>query len=164
MKMLETKIPPPVVALVFALLIWFGADYLPRIEIGGIARILVVTLLVVIGVIFDLFALATFFRARTTFNPMKPHDASALVTTGIYRVTRNPMYVSLAIYLGALCIYLDSPFALFGVAGFILYINAFQILPEERTLTKLFGDEYREYRSRVPRWLFVKPKSSAHKP
>jgi protein-S-isoprenylcysteine O-methyltransferase Ste14 len=153
MKMLETKIPPPVVALVFALLIWFGADYLPRIEISGVAKIIVVTLLVVIGVSFDLSGLVNFVRVKTTINPMKPHDASALVKTGIYRITRNPMYVGLAFNLSAWCIYLDSPFALVFVAGFIVYINAFQILPEERTLTKLFGDEYREYQSSVRRWL-----------
>jgi protein-S-isoprenylcysteine O-methyltransferase Ste14 len=153
LKMLETKIPPPLVALAFALLIWICADYLPRTEIGGVPKTIIVTLLVVIGVIFDLSGLVNFLRKRTTINPMRPHNASALVKTGIYRITRNPMYVGLAFNLSAWCIYLDSPFALVGVAGFILYINAFQILPEERTLIKLFGDEYREYQSRVPRWL-----------
>ena len=153
MKILETKIPPPVVALAFALLIWIFANYLPRIEIGVVAKTIVVTLLVVTGVSFDLSGLVNFFRVKTTINPMRPHKASALVKTGIYRITRNPMYVGLAFNLSAWCIYLDSPFALVGVAGFILYIHAFQILPEERMLTKLFGDEYREYQSRVPRWL-----------
>ena len=153
MKMLETKIPPPVMALAFALLIWTFADYLPRIEIGSVPKTIVVTLLVVVGVFFDFSGLVNFLRVKTTINPMKPHNASALVKTGIYRITRNPMYVGLAFNLGAWCAYLDSPFALVGVAGFILYITAFQILPEERMLIRLFGDEYREYQSSVRRWL-----------
>lgn len=153
MKMLETKIPPPVVALAFALLIWWFADYIPRTEIGTVPKTIIVTLLAAIGITFDLSGLVNFRRAKTTINPLKPHNASSLVQTGIYRVTRNPMYVGLVFVLSAWCIYLDSPLALVGVGGFILYVHAFQILPEERTLTRLFGEEYREYQSRVPRWL-----------
>jgi protein-S-isoprenylcysteine O-methyltransferase Ste14 len=155
MRMLETKIPPPVVALSFALLIWWFADYAPKTEIGFVPKTIVVMLLVIIGVIFDLSGLANFLRAKTTVNPMKPHNASALVKTGIYRITRNPMYVGLVFVLSAWCIYLDCPIALIGVAGFILYVHTFQILPEERMLIKLFGDEYREYQARVPRWLWM---------
>ena len=97
MKILETKIPPPVVALAFALLIWIFANYLPRIEIGVVAKTIVVTLLVVIGVSFDLSGLVNFFRVKTTINPMRPHKASALVKTGIYRIKLQflPLYNSL---------------------------------------------------------------------
>jgi len=153
MKMLETKIPPPVVALAFALLIWRLADYVPRTELGYFPKIIIVTLLAAIGATFDLSGLVNFRRQKTTINPLKPQNASALVKTGVYRITRNPMYVGLVFVLSAWCIYLDAPFALIVVVGFILYIHAFQILPEERTLINLFGDEYREYQSRVPRWL-----------
>jgi len=153
MKMLETRIPPPVVALSFAVLIFCFAEYAPKTQIGDVPKAIIVALLASIGLFFDLSGLVNFYRAGTTVNPMKPHKASALVKTGIYRITRNPMYVGLVFVLGAWCIYLDSPLALIGVAGFVLYVHAFQILPEERTLVKLFGDEYREYQSRVPRWL-----------
>jgi protein-S-isoprenylcysteine O-methyltransferase Ste14 len=155
MKILETKIPPPLLALTFALLIWYFAGDVPRAEIGGMFKTIVVTLLVAIGVVFDLSGLVHFRRVKTTINPVKPEKATALVQTGIYRVTRNPMYVGLVFVLSAWCIYLNSPYALVGVAGFILYITTFQILPEERMLITLFGDEYREYQSRVPRWLFM---------
>jgi len=153
MKVLETRVPPPVVALCFALLIWWAADYLPRIAFAPGLKAVMVSLLLVIGILFDLSGLAIFRRARTTINPVRPNKASALVQTGIYKVTRNPMYVGLVFVLGAWCLYLDSPLALIFVAGFILYITLFQIMPEERTLVELFGPEYREYQSRVRRWL-----------
>jgi len=153
MKALETRIPPPAIALTFATLIWWMASYLPQIDIEFMPKIVIVSVLVAIGAIFDLSGLVTFLRAKTTVNPMKPHASSALVTTGIYKITRNPMYVGLVFILSGWCIYLNSPAALIGVAGFILYIHALQILPEERMLITLFGEEYIEYQSRVRRWL-----------
>lgn len=153
MKALETKIPPPAIALAFAALIWWMASYLPQIDIKFMPKIVIVSVLVAIGAIFDLSGLITFLRAKTTVNPMKPHASSALVTTGIYKVTRNPMYVGLVFILSGWCIYLNSPAALVGVAGFILYIHTLQILPEERMLITLFGEEYIEYQSSVRRWL-----------
>ena len=153
MKALETKIPPPVIALAFATLIWWMASYLPKIDIEYMPKMVIVSVLVAIGAIFDLSGLITFLRAKTTVNPMKPHASSALVKTGIYKITRNPMYVGLVFVLSGWCIYLNSPAALIGVAGFILYIHALQILPEERMLITLFGEEYIEYQSKVRRWL-----------
>ncbi len=153
MKALETRIPPPVIALAFATLIWWMSSYLPKIEIEFIPKVVTVGLLLAIGAFFDFYGLFTFLRAKTTINPMKPHKSSALVNTGIYKITRNPMYVGLVFFLSGWCIYLNSPAAIIGVAGFMFYIQIFQILPEERILINLFGEEYIEYQSRVRRWL-----------
>ena len=153
MKILETRIPPPIIALAFGTMIWWMANYLPNIEIEFLPKVVIVSLLVAIGAFFDVSGLLKFRRARTTVNPLKPHTSSALVNTGVYRITRNPMYVGLVFILCGWCIYLNSPAALFGVLGFILYIHVFQILPEERALVTLFGEEFREYQSRVRRWL-----------
>ena len=153
MKALETRIPPPVIALAFATLIWWMASYLPKIEIEFIPKVVTVSLLLAIGAFFDLYGLLTFRRAKTTVNPMKPHTSSALVNTGVYKITRNPMYLGLVFILSGWCIYLNCPAAIIGVAGFIFYIHTFQILPEERILINLFGKEYMEYQSRVRRWL-----------
>ncbi len=153
MKALETRIPPPVIALAFATLIWWMASYLPKIEIEFVPKMVIVSLLVAIGVFFDLSGLLVFRKAKTTVNPMKPNKSSALVNTGVYKITRNPMYVGLLFILSAWCLYLDSPAALIGVVGFIFYIHTFQILPEERMLITLFGEQYKEYQSRVRRWL-----------
>jgi protein-S-isoprenylcysteine O-methyltransferase Ste14 len=90
---------------------------------------------------------------RTTTNPLKPANASALVVRGIYRVTRNPMYLGLAALLAAWAIYLSSLAALAVLPLFVLYINRFQIAPEERALRSRFGAEFEAYRARVRRWI-----------
>ena len=95
----------------------------------------------------------SFKLAKTTVNPSKPEQASKLITSGIYRLSRNPMYVGLAFILVAWGIWLSSLWALLCVAGFIAYLTFFQIMPEERALTKLFGEEYIAYKAKVRRWL-----------
>lgn len=95
----------------------------------------------------------SFRKARTTVNPLKPETASALVSSGVYRYTRNPMYLGFAIVLIAWSIFLAWPPALLGVLGFVMYMNIFQIGPEERALASLFGREFTQYCSQVRRWL-----------
>jgi protein-S-isoprenylcysteine O-methyltransferase Ste14 len=152
-KALETRIPPPIVAVGFAALMWALASYAPILNLQLPLKVFIVSTLAVMGALCSLSGALTFRRARTTIDPMKPHEASALVCTGIYRVTRNPMYLGLVFVLTAWAVYLDSLEALLGVMGFMLYIHGFQILPEERALIEVFGEEYREYQSRVRRWL-----------
>lgn len=106
-----------------------------------------------IGLSLDAIALVHFLRSRTTINPLKPESASALVTGGIYRFTRNPMYLGLATLLLAWAIYLGNLAALAGLPLFILYMNRFQIASEERALEARFGAEYIAYRARVRRWV-----------
>jgi protein-S-isoprenylcysteine O-methyltransferase Ste14 len=106
-----------------------------------------------VGASLDAIALLHFLRSRTTVNPLKPASATVLVTRSIYRLTRNPMYLGLATLLFAWAIYLGSLAALAGVPLFILYMNRFQIAPEERALEERFGAEYIAYRARVRRWL-----------
>lgn len=105
------------------------------------------------GVAFDLLGLLAFRAARTTTNPFKPERASALVTGGVYRVTRNPMYVGLALLLSAWAIWLSALLPWAGPVLFVLYITRFQIRPEERVLRDIFGDAYSRYADRVRRWL-----------
>lgn len=106
-----------------------------------------------IGLSLDAIALVHFLRSRTTINPLKPESASALVTGGIYRFTRNPMYLGLATLLLAWAIYLGNLAALTGLPLFILYMKRFQIASEERALEARFGAEYIAYRTRVRRWV-----------
>lgn len=86
-------------------------------------------------------------------NPIKPMTTSSLVTGGAFRFTRNPMYLSLLLYLIAWAVYLSNVWALLLVPMFVLYINEFQIKPEERALSSLFGPEYAAYKEMVRRWL-----------
>jgi len=112
-----------------------------------------VMLLVIAGLGFDLLGLLAFFGSRTTINPMRPDQASALVTGGIYRLTRNPMYVGMTCLLSAWAVQLAALPAWLGPLAFVLYITRFQILPEERALAARFGAEFTDYASRVRRWL-----------
>ncbi|MBK3758775.1 methyltransferase family protein [Stutzerimonas stutzeri] len=153
MRALENKIPTPVVTALFGLLMWLAARYVPGLDLAHSVRVLVALLVVAVGVCFSVAGVLSFRQAQTTVNPLKPETASALVRSGIYQYSRNPMYVGFALLLLAWACYLASPIALFGVLGFVLYMNRFQIRPEERALITLFGSEYSAYQTQVRRWL-----------
>ena len=106
-----------------------------------------------IGILIDLAGLFQFLRARTTINPLKPDNASALVIGGIYRWTRNPMYLGMATLLLAWGLWLANAGALAVILLFVAYLNRFQIAPEERALEARFGNEFAAYRARVRRWV-----------
>ena len=116
-------------------------------------RLALVALFAGAGIAFDVADLLSFRASRTTVNPLKPERASALVTQGVYRLTRNPMYVGMACLLLAWAAWLWQLLPLLGPAAFVLYITRFQIRPEERALAALFGAEYAAYTARVRRWL-----------
>ncbi len=149
----ELKVPPPVVALIAAGLMWFLAkDFsLPRYDIPQRAQ--VCTALVIVGFLVDLAALWRFLKVSTTVNPLRPQNASRLVTSGIYRFSRNPMYVGNFIFLVAWSVWLESPYAFAGLAVYVFYMNRFQIKPEERMLESLFGSEYVSFCEQVRRWI-----------
>jgi len=98
-------------------------------------------------------AVLRFRRAGTTVNPMHPERATALVTNGVFRWSRNPIYVADAILLAAWVLWLGDAAAFAGLPLFVAYLTRFQVIPEERTLDARFGDAYRDYRDRVRRWL-----------
>jgi len=153
MKLLEHKIPPPMVAGLVGLAMWGVSSLQPLFPLDLRYRQFVVVVLGVAGITFDFLGLLVFLRSKTTINPMTPHKTSTLVTGGIYRITRNPMYVGLALLLTAWAIHLDSLRTFLGPPLFILYIGQFQIQPEEKVLKRIFGEEYAMYAARVRRWL-----------
>jgi protein-S-isoprenylcysteine O-methyltransferase Ste14 len=150
---LEHRVPPPLVMLLTGLAMWFAAGVLPRVAVEDTLRIALAVALLAAGLAVCLAGVFAFRRAKTTVNPLKPETASTLVIVGIYKYTRNPMYLGFALLLLALAVYLASPLTLAGVAAFVLYINRFQIAPEERALTALFGEDFRRYITQVRRWL-----------
>lgn len=149
MDWLEHRIPPPLVAIISGLLMWLAVR--PIAPLGG--RLWLALLVVLAGAAVCLAGVASFRRARTTVNPLKPESASSLVVAGIYRHTRNPMYLGFAIILLGWCVFLGSALAVLGVAAFVLYIGRFQIRPEERALHELFGAEFEAFCGRVRRWV-----------
>ena len=152
MTSLELKIPPPLVALLTGLLMWSATRLVPPLALPGVARVAVAAVLVGVGVGLAISGVLTFKRAKTTVNPTTPAAASALVRTGVFRFTRNPLYLGLLLCLVAWAVYLSNALALLIVPLFVLYMNRFQIAPEERALATLFGDAYAAYKREVRRW------------
>lgn len=150
---LDNRIPPPIVALLFGGAMWLLARAGPVIAVDAGARSGAALLVFLIGAALDVSGMVSFRRARTTLNPLQPGSATALVTSGVYRCTRNPMYLGMLVALLAWAIYLAAPAALLGPLAFWFYIDRFQIAPEERALTALFGEPYVAYKARVRRWL-----------
>jgi protein-S-isoprenylcysteine O-methyltransferase Ste14 len=152
MHEVKPTIPPPVVTLVWAFIIGSLSLVTPVVGADATLRIAATlsTLsfaLVVIGL-----GVHSFKRVRTTINPLQPEKASTLVTSGIYRWTRNPMYLGLATLLVAWSLFLACPAGVFGVLGFVWYMNKVQIASEEQALRALFGREFEDYQSKVRRW------------
>ena len=153
MSSLELKVPPPVLALLLGLLMWLASSLVAPVEVPFGPRVGVALVLASVGLVFGLTGMVSFWRAKTTINPTRPTATSSLVTSGAFRFTRNPMYLSLLLYLFAWAAYLSNLLALLFVPVYVLYINEFQIKPEERVLSSLFGPEYATYKGRVRRWL-----------
>jgi protein-S-isoprenylcysteine O-methyltransferase Ste14 len=150
---LELKIPPLVLAPLVAAAMWQLARFTPHFAISDLARWAASLAIAVTGVSFAVLGVLAFRRSGTTVDPIRPGRASSFVTSGVYRVTRNPMYLGLAMVLTAWAIFLASPWALVGPPFWVLYMNRFQVKPEERILAELFGEEYTTYVATVRRWL-----------
>ena len=148
---MKTKIPPPIIALL-CIVINFLSTYLinpikfPNIEIiGGIILLL--------GIAPAVLAILLFKKNKTTVNPMTPEETTTLVTTGIFSITRNPMYLSLVFVIFSTVLFFGSWFGIIILMFFVWYITKFQIIPEEEAMEKHFGNKYNEYRQNVRRWL-----------
>lgn len=130
------------------------AAYVPLGELKTPAWVVIATALA--GGLFLLPAVSSFARHQTTVNPQAPSQTTTLVTTGVYGVTRNPMYVGMLLILITFVLWLGAPSALVIVVTFFLSIDRFQIRAEEHVLGKKFGNNYQEYRGRVSRWLIIR--------
>lgn len=150
---MELKIPPPIVAAIFALTMWGVATTATfaalTIELSWVVSLV----LLVIALTIDLLALMSFQMAKTTINPMQPHKASQLVVVGVYKFTRNPMYLGLGIIMLAIVIWFSNLINIALLFTFVWYITRYQIIPEERVLVELFGDDFKDYQANVRRWL-----------
>ena len=153
MNALELKVPPLVLALVLALAMWFTAMQFPSLAITLPWHHGLAATISSVGVLFLLAGIYSFQKAKTTLNPMKPDTASSLVASGIYCVSRNPMYVGFLLALTGWATLLSHPLPFLLLPIFVVYMNRFQISPEERALSAKFCDEYDRYKQGVRRWL-----------
>lgn len=153
MNSLELKIPPVVVFLLFAAAMWVIPFQIPMIDFFFSFRLPCSLILIIAGGVLAVAGIFAFHKGQTTLNPIKPEAASIIVTYGVYRFSRNPMYVGLLFVLTAWAVWLYNLLAFLFLPAFVLYMNRFQILPEERALHAKFGSEFNAYVMSVRRWL-----------
>ena len=151
---MKTKIPPPIVAIISILLTYLSKDYLSFFYLHPHLQKTLFILFLVSGILLIFFANREFKILETTVNPMKPKNATNLVSKGVFKFTRNPMYLGLFIIFISFSFNFSSLFGLviYGPL-FIFYITIFQIIPEEEAMMELFGESYKEYCSKVRRWI-----------
>ena len=152
MPLLEAKAPPPAVMLVMAVFMWLISRAAPSLRFDIPAHRWLAAVLMPVGFVTGLLGVMTFLKAKTTVDPTRPR-ASSLVTWGVYAISRNPMYVGGLVMLLGWAFFLSNVLAVVFLPLYVVYINHFQIAPEERALTALFGETYVAYQARARRWL-----------
>ncbi|PSF07579.1 isoprenylcysteine carboxylmethyltransferase family protein [Marinobacter fuscus] len=153
MQTLELKIPPVILVLVTASLMWTLAVAVPSLGFTLLASLLAALVFAAIGVAFALLGVLEFRSAGTTVDPRVPDQSVSLVVRGVYRISRNPMYVGFLLVLIAWGIFLSNLASLALLPVFVVYMNRFQIVPEERHMREKFGEAYRQYEAEVRRWV-----------
>tara|TARA_R110002072_G_scaffold64203_2_gene159174 strand:+ start:13382 stop:13834 length:453 start_codon:yes stop_codon:yes gene_type:complete len=150
MKQLELKIPPLLIVVIFGICSFFVSRVDPfefeKLRYSSI-------LLAFVGVLISLWSVVIFKNEETTVDPMNPDKSNSLVVRGVYKYSRNPMYLSFYLWLLAWSIYLGSFLSILFSLFFVLYLNIFQIQPEEKILLKKFGNSYKDYTESVRRWI-----------
>lgn len=153
MRKFELKIPPVVLGLLIGGLMWVAARAVPFLGFTVPAGRIVAAGLAAAGMVIAILGIVSFRRARTTVIPWHPEAASALVTSGIFQVTRNPMYLGLLLVLLGWALFLTNVLALVLSMAYVPLMNRLQIIPEEAALAAKFGSSFTAYQSRVRRWL-----------
>tara|TARA_Y100000034_G_C6751199_1_gene333936 strand:- start:140 stop:601 length:462 start_codon:yes stop_codon:yes gene_type:complete len=153
MKFLELKVPPVAVVIVYLGLMTIVAQQWPGYILLLPYQALIAIMLTLSGVAIALFGVVSFRKAKTTVNPTKPSSASSVVDSGIFRFTRNPMYLGMLMLLVGYAVELAALSSYLLALTFIFYMNQFQIKPEERALEALFGQDYTDYKRNVRRWI-----------
>ena len=149
---MKLKVPPIFVFLAFGALMYLLDRFLPVGYFDFFGRRYLVKVLLIIAVCIGIISLFQFFKSKTTVDPTNPSKASKLVSSGLYQYSRNPMYLGMLLMLLAWGLWLGNAFNVLLAAGFVAYMNKFQIIPEEEILANLFGKEYAQYCTLVRRW------------
>ena len=152
MKNLELKIPPGVVFIVCVGIIWTIDNLLPSPFDISVSSWIIRTILA-LGVLTGVAGVIQFAVRTTSVNSHKPERASFLITSGVYRLSRNPMYLSMLFILVAAVLKFGHPLGVISLPLYVWYMNRFQIIPEEKVMEEKFGDAYRNYKESVRRWI-----------
>ena len=148
---MNNKIPPPIITLICGLGIYFSRPLFPKYNYISTDTIAASFLL--LGIITLITAVLSFRRQSTTVNPLQPEKASSLVVSGIFKYSRNPMYLGMLLILISMTIKFNFVGGILIIFAFIAFITKFQIIPEEIVLERLFGDEFTRYKKKTRRWI-----------
>jgi len=149
---LELKVPPLALVFLFGAVMWLASAY-SAFALSLPWRATFALIVFIVGFAIVLAGVVAFRRAKTTVNPLTPEATTAMVISGIYRFTRNPMYLGFLLVLAGWAMYLSNLLALALLPLFVWYMNRFQIVPEERVLSAKFPDAFTVYKRSVRRWL-----------
>lgn len=150
---LELKVPPLALWLVVVVAMWLASSQVPSLAFAWRWRHSLAAVIAGAGILFAVAGVLAFHRAKTTVNPTNPGATSALVASGVYRFSRNPMYVGMLLALIGWAVFLSHTLAFFFIPVFVAYMNRFQISAEEHALCAKFGNQYAAYKRSVRRWL-----------
>lgn len=153
MSALELRIPPVALVLIAAACMWLVAMLGPSNDFAIAFSTPIAAVITLAGTLVALLGVMAFRAAHTTVNPTTPNASSSIVASGIYRISRNPMYLGFLLMLAGWAVYLSNTFSCIFLPLFVLYMNRFQIRPEERALEAKFGAQYVAYKQQVRRWL-----------
>ena len=148
---MKTKIPPPILALLMIVIVYFSSLIIEPFTFSY--QIVLSVFIIVIGLACALPSFRLFAKHKTTISPFTPSETTALVTVGMYRYSRNPMYLGLVLLNIAATIFFGTWLGIIIVATFIFLLNLLQIIPEEEALIDIFGEEYIDYKKKVRRWI-----------
>ena len=146
-----TKIPPPIVTLIFGLIIYFSKSFFPVYTLDNSNMVSIIFFIFGFSVLIT--AIQSFKRHETTINPLNPDKASSLVNSGIFSYSRNPMYLGMLLILLSISFKFNISGGIFISFLFKIYITRFQIIPEEEAMAKLFGEEFITYKNQTRRWI-----------
>ncbi|AKH39295.1 MULTISPECIES: methyltransferase family protein [Nitrosomonas] len=153
MKVLELKIPPIIIMALIGVIMWFVATLVPQLVLVIPGQFILAAIAGFTSIALILAGAIAFRLAGTTVNPMQPSNTSSIVTRGIYKISRNPMYAGFLLLLLSWALLLSNIVSFAGLPVFVWYMNRFQIIPEEQALIAKFGAEYIAYAKNVRRWL-----------
>ena len=146
-------VPPPIIGLVVGLTMWILAKSAVGYSVYFTGQAWAASLIAGTGIAIDLVSIGAFFRHKTTVNPLTPSKTNTLVVEGLYRFSRNPMYLGMLMMLTGWALWLGNPLNVIFLALFVWMLNEVQIKPEERALRDKFGEDYDAYCRRVRRWI-----------
>lgn len=153
MQWLELKVPPVPLAAVYAAAMFGLSSLVPAATFVFSGRIGISVGFLLLGFAIALAGVVAFRTHKTTVNPLTPGASSVVVSRGVYRFSRNPMYLGLLLVLVGWAIYLSNALAALLLPAFVAYMNQFQIKPEERALLAKFGQPFSQYMAAVRRWV-----------